>query len=257
MANRINASNLSDLLLPMRQRGNAPGVYFVRLCQWSPEIKDFLWRYHEAARAKGVIIEGQIGNPDERQLSYLTEMLGSAFEPNPAFITQALQKWMPRMSQANRVSFAEAMCDQMDELKRKGKTDSIIRNIYMKVMCWLYYKFERLMPFLGDDNPPRILYECNAVTAHELILLRILSMMGTDILLLEPQGDAAYLKQDAASAWSQLLSVQGMPFAKDFTLKQFRKEMAAAAAGNMRPPSQPAPRPVTSAQPETANTEAA
>ena len=82
MANRINASNLSDLLLPMRQRGNAPGVYFVRLCQWSPEIKDFLWRYHEAARAKGVIIEGQIGNPDERQLSYLTEMLGSAFEPN-------------------------------------------------------------------------------------------------------------------------------------------------------------------------------
>lgn len=43
----------------------------------------------------------------------------------------------------------------------------------MKVMCWLYYKFERLMPFLGDDNPPRILYECNAVTAHELILLRI------------------------------------------------------------------------------------
>ena len=149
MANRINASNLSDLLLPMRQRGNAPGVYFVRLCQWSPEIKDFLWRYHEAARAKGVIIEGQIGNPDERQLSYLTEMLGSAFEPNPAFITQALQKWMPRMSQANRVSFAEAMCAQMDELKRKGKTDSIIRNIYMKVMCWLYYKFERLMPFLG------------------------------------------------------------------------------------------------------------
>lgn len=81
----------------------------------------------------------------------------------------------------------------------------------MKVMCWLYYKFERLMPFLGDDNPPRILYECNAVTAHELILLRILSMMGTDILLLEPQGDAAYLKQDAASAWSQLLSVQGCP----------------------------------------------
>ena len=118
MANRINASNLSDLLLPMRQRGNAPGVYFVRLCQWSPEIKDFLWCYHEAARAKGVIIEGQIGNPDERQLSYLTEMLGSAFEPNPAFITQALQKWMPRMSQANRVSFAEAMCGQMDELKR-------------------------------------------------------------------------------------------------------------------------------------------
>ena len=174
MANRINASNLSDLLLPMRQRGNAPGVYFVRLCQWSPEIKDFLWRYHEAARAKGVIIEGQIGNPDERQLSYLTEMLGSAFEPNPAFITQALQKWMPRMSQANRVSFAQAMCAQMDELKRKGKTDSIIRNIYMKVMCWLYYKFERIVNQLGANELPKILYEGD-ISNYELMLISILS----------------------------------------------------------------------------------
>ena len=246
MYNRINARNPADLLLPMHQRGNAPGVYFARLCQWSTDIRDFLWRYHEAARA----------NPDERQLTYLTEMLGSAFEPNPAFITQALQKWMPRMSQQNRVSFADALCTQLEELKRKGKTDSIIRNIYMKVMCWLYHKFERLMPFLGEDNPPRILYECQAITAHELILLRILSMMGTDILLLEPQGDAAYLKQDAASAWSQLLTVQGAPIAKDFTLKQFRREMAMAAAGNMRQPSPAVPRPVTPPMPTRSATTA-
>lgn len=59
MANRINASNLSDLLLPMRQRENAPGVYFVRLCQWSPEIKDFLWRYHEARAQRALSLRGK------------------------------------------------------------------------------------------------------------------------------------------------------------------------------------------------------
>ncbi len=229
MYNRIDANQLTDLLLPMSKRANSRGVYFVRLCQWSPEVKSFLWQYHEAARAKGVMLEGQINNPDERQLNYLTETLGDAFEPRQPFIEQALQKWMPRMSAQNRTEFAVALCTQFEELRRKGKTDSILKNIYVKMMCWLYYKFERLMPFLGNDDPPRILYESNSITAHELILLRILAMMGADILLLEPQGDAAYKKQDAGSVWSQLLNGQGTSFPKDFTLKQFRKEMAAMA----------------------------
>lgn len=230
MFNRINASNLDDLLLPLSRRSDSKGVYFVRLSKCSPEVKAFIWKYHEASRTKGVIIEGQINNPDERQLSFMNEMLGSAFEATPAFIVNALQKWMPHMSSANRTEFANAICTQFAELQKKGKTDSILRNIYSKMMCWLYYKFERLMPFLGNDDPPRILYECNAITAHELIFLRILSMMGADILLLEPLGDEAYLKQDAGSAWSQLMNVQGTAFSKDFTLKQFRKEMAMAAA---------------------------
>lgn len=226
MYNRIDARNLTDLLLPLSKRTNTKGVYFVRLCQWGPETKPFLWNYHEAAREKGVILEGQINNPDERQLNYLTETLGGGFEPKVQFIENALQRWMPRMNEQNRSEFANALCTQFEELRRKGKTDSILKNIYVKMMCWLYYKFERLMPFLGNDDPPRILYECNSITAHELIFLRILSMMGADTLLLEPLGDQAYIKQDASSAWSQLFNMQGMPFPKDFTLKQFRKEMA-------------------------------
>lgn len=244
MYNRIDARNMADLLLPLSRRPNAKGVYFVRLTQWSPEIKDFVWKYHEASRAKGVILEGQINNPDERQLSFMTEMMGTSFEANPQFITNALQKWMPRMSAANRNEFANALCTQFEELKKKGKTDSILKNIYSKMMCWLYYKFERLMPYLGDDDPPRVLYESNSITAHELILLRILSMMGTDILLLESQGDQSYLKQDAGSVWSQLLCVQGAGFPQNFTLKQFRKEMAMAAANTPHPKTANPPRTV-------------
>lgn len=230
MYNRIHASHLSSLFMPMSQRQAGKGVFFVRVCQFSQEVKDGLWRYHELARARGVIIEGQITNPDERQLSFLIEMLGSAFQPDAAFIVRALEKWMPRMKEAHRREFADALCVQFDELRKKGKTDSILKNIYTKMMCWLYYKFERLIPFLGEDDPPRILYECSSVTAHELILLRLLSSMGADVLLLEPAGDQAYLKQDPGSAWSQLMDVGGAPFPKEFTLKQFRKDMAAKTA---------------------------
>lgn len=240
MYNRIQATDLSSLFLPMSRRQGGKGVYFVRLCQTDQQVLDSLWKYHELARGRGVIIEGQIANPDDRQLNFLNEMLGSAFQPDAAFIVSALGKWMPRMKEAHRREFADALCVQFDELRKKGKTDSILKNIYTKMMCWLYYRFERLMPFLGDDDPPRILYECPGITAHELILLRLLSSMGADILLLETMGDQPYLKQDPSSVWSQLMNVGSAPFPKEFTLKQFRKDMAAKAAP---PPqkSQPTP----------------
>ena len=182
MYERTDAKKLNDLFLPMGRR-NPRGVYFARVCGGGDGVSDALWAFHEAARQKGVVIEGQIGNPDERQLSYLNETLGTAFEANEAFIVNALDRWMPRMQPERRREFARALCAQFDELRRQGKTDSILRNIYFKVMCWLYYKFERLMPFLGDDEPPRVLYECPGITGHELILLRILNGMGADILL--------------------------------------------------------------------------
>lgn len=238
MYNRIQADNLSSLFLPMSRRQAGKGVFFVRVCQTDQQVLDGLWKYHELARARGVILEGQITNPNDRQLNFLNEMLGSSFQPNAAFIVNALGKWMPRMKEAHRREFAEALCVQFDELRKKGKTDSILKNIYTKMMCWLYYKFERLIPFLGDDDPPRILYECPSITAHELILFRLLSSMGADILLLEPAGDQPYLKHDAASAWSQLMNVGSAPFPKEFTLKQFRKDMAAKAVPPLQRPVQ-------------------
>lgn len=249
MFDRLNAKNLKDVMAPMSRRSGR-GVYFVRVCGWNDGVREDIWACHEAARSRGVIIEGQIANPDERQLSYLNDVLGSDFEPTEAFIIGALSKWMPRMSDANRREFAKALVAQFDEMRSRGKTESILRNVYFKMMCWLYYRFERLMPFLGSDDVPRVLYECTGVTAHELILLRILNAMGADILLLEPSGDAGYLKQDPESRCSQLLVPEGEPFPKGFSLKQLRKEMAARTA--QIPASQPAPRPASQSAPRPA-----
>ncbi len=227
MLARVNASSLQDLMLPLSRRPGGQGVYFVRLHQTSAEALNALWLYHEAARMKGVIIEGQIGNPDERQLAYLHETLGSDFEPTNAFLSMKLTTWMPRMSSRNRAEFTQALLRQMTELRQAGKPEAVLRNVYFKMMCWLYYRFERLMPFLGDDEPPRILYECSAVTAHELMLLRLLNAMGADVMLLEVSGDAVYQRLDAANQWSQLMTVpNGQPFPADFTLKAFRKQRA-------------------------------
>lgn len=227
MYTRIDVSNAESLFLPMSRREGGKGVYFVRIAVWNESVRQIVWKFHETAASKGVILEQQISNPDERQLKYLTEVLGSEFLPNPEFVNAALNKWMPRMSESNRREFSEALCRRFNELRRQGKTESILKNIYIKMMCWLYYKFERLMPFLGEDVPPAILYEAPAITQHELMLLRMLGDMGADILLLETRGDGAYLKQDPKSEYSGLLNPGTGAFPEGFTLKAFRKEMMA------------------------------
>ena len=224
MYRRVTASIPDECFLPISKRKQR-GTFFLRITQYSDEIAEWLWKYHEAARQKGVILENQIQNPDERQLNYYMETMGTAFSSESALIRLALQKWMPRMSESVRIEFSEALCAQLQELRRQGKSEGIQKNVYIKLMCWLYYKFERLMPYLGQDDAPKILYESSSITNHELILLRLLMSMGTDIVLLETLSDEAYKRLDAVSACSQLLSVPGgKPFPVDFSLKKFRKE---------------------------------
>ena len=224
MYRRVTASIPDDCFLSISKRRQR-GTFFLRITQYSDEVAAWIWKYHEAARLRGVILENQIQNPDERQLNYYMETMGAAFSPEEQFVCSALQKWMPRMSEGVRAEFAEALCAQLQELSRQGKSEGIQKNVYIKLMCWLYYKLERLTPYLGQDDAPKILYESNSITNHELILLRLLMSMGTDIVLLETRSDEAYRRLDTVSAYSQMLDVSGgRPFPNDFSLKNFRKE---------------------------------
>ena len=256
MLNRTEASNRNDVFSPLSAR-QPKGVYFLRLSGWSKPLDDYIWQYHEEARQRGVIVEGQLGNPDDRQLGYYADVLGTAFEANPAFVSSALQKWMPRMRPACRAEFSDSICRQFAEMKAAGKNDNILKNVYIKMMCWLYYRFERLMPFLGGDQLPKVLYEGNSITNHELIFLRMLNAIGTDILLLETQSDDAYARLDPENKWSQKLNEAGAgPFPAGFSLKSLRKERARAAAAPppaaMAPRPAAAPRPVPTVRPQAA-----
>ncbi len=223
MYQRVRAFTPDDCFLPISAR-QQKGVFFLRVTQCSDEIVQWIWKFHEAARTRGVILENQISNLDERQLGYYMETMGPAFQSDTGFIRRALQKWMPRMPEGVRAEFAECLSDQLQQLRRQGKSEGIQKNVYVKLMGWLYYKFERLIPFLGSDDAPKVLYEGNNITGHELILLRIFMAMGADIVLLETRSDDAYRKLDGVSAYSQVLSVAGgKSFSSDFSLKSLRK----------------------------------
>lgn len=79
----------------------------------------------------------------------------------------------------------------LETQRAQGKNDNMLRNAYIKFMCWLYYRFEQLLHLLGKDPLPRILYDGD-LSSHEFQLFCILARAGCDILLIEPAGDAQY-----------------------------------------------------------------
>lgn len=224
MYERLILQDLDEYFKELSAR-TAKGVYFYRLSGWSSGINSFIKKYYETARTSGVIIEGRIPNPTEGNLAYYEELMGLNFQMSMGFLTSSLRKWLPRMDESQRQTVAGAIYDTLEEMRRQGKNDNILKNAYIKFMCWLYYRFERIVNQLGREKLPKILYE-GEISIYELKLLSVLSKAGSDVMLLQYRGDESYLKVDPAGAESTAYPVTGLDaFPEGFSLAQIRKEM--------------------------------
>lgn len=217
---------LSDYFVELNSRQDR-GVYFYRINGYSEEIGEFIRKYYEVARRTGVIVEGKIPNPNEKNLAYYGEIMGMNFQMNLGFITSSLKKWLPRMNDLQRENVAASLYDSLSSMQRAGKTENMLKNAYIKFMCWLYYKFERIVNQLGENQIPKILYEGD-ISHYELMLIEILSNAGCDVVLLQYRGDREYRKVDPESIFSDELQMSGMrAFPQDYSLKKVRDEMQA------------------------------
>jgi len=201
-----------------------------------------LWRFHEAARQRGAVIDGGLTNPDGTQTGYLIDTLGPDFTADEGFIADALARWLPAMKGESRRDFARLLCGEFGALRVQGKSESVLKNIYTKLMCWLYYRFAAVVPLLGEDELPRVLFVCRDISAHEALLLRLLNAVGADILLVLTAGEDGYLKRDPESRHAQLLFQGAPPFPEGWTLKALRKTMAEKPAPREASVTRPAQR---------------
>ncbi len=216
--------SLDDFFLERGKR-REQGIYFYRINGYNGLIREFLERYYEEARRTGVVIEGKIPNPDEKNLAYYEEVMGMQFQLSMGFLLSSLQKWLPRMNDYQRKNVAAALYDTLEAMRREGKNDNMLRNAYIKFMCWLYYKFERIVNQLGESRVPKILYE-GSISNYELKFLCILSGAGCDIVLLQYQGDGGYCALDRDSVLSCKLELPDMrEFPPGFCIKALRREI--------------------------------
>ena len=211
--------NLNDFFLNLKDRP-LECVYFYRINGYSPEIDSFVREYYKVAVKRGVVIEGKIPNPTEQNLSYYNEIMGALFSLDLAFIKESLKKWLPRMNGLQLSSVSSSLYRSLQDMKSGGKNEGMIRNAYIKFMCWLYYRFERIVALLGNEELPKILYE-GSISKYELSILSILSNAGCDVVLLQYEGDAPYLKLDPQSLLSEPLDAQGA-FPDAFCIKKLR-----------------------------------
>ena len=224
MLRRTSIEKLDDYFIDLGKRKNK-GIYFYRINGYNCQIHEFIQRYYETARLSGVIIEGKLQNPDTNNLAYYNEIMGNDFQMSMGFMMSSLKKWLPRMNDSQRENVAGSIYDTLMGLKRAGKNDNMLKNAYIKFMCWLYYKFERIANHLGDEKLPKILYE-GTISTYELLLMNVLAIAGCDIVLLQYQGDAAYQKIDPDSTKSIDLKLPGMnTFPPSFSLKQIRADI--------------------------------
>lgn len=224
MLRRTSIEKLDDYFIDLGKRKNK-GIYFYRINGYNRQIHEFIQRYYETARLSGVIIEGKLQNPDTNNLAYYNEIMGNDFQMSMGFMMSSLKKWLPRMNDSQRENVAGSIYDTLMGLKRAGKNDNMLKNAYIKFMCWLYYKFERIVNHLGDEKLPKILYE-GTISTYELLLMNVLAIAGCDIVLLQYQGDVAYQKIDPDSTKSIDLKLPGMnTFPPSFSLKQIRADI--------------------------------
>lgn len=224
MFSHIKVKNLNDFFVDRDSRPGR-GVYFYRINGYTEEIGQFIQKYYEAARLSGVIIEGRIPNPDEKNLAYYEEIMGRDFRMNQEFISLSLRKWLPRMNDYQRGNVARAIYETLGTLRNSGKNDNMLKNAYIKFMCWLYYKFERIVNMLGENKIPKILYE-GEISSYELQLVTILSNAGCDVVLLQYAGDIRYQSLDLDSRISDKLVLPDMrEFPPNFNLKWIRSEI--------------------------------
>ncbi len=222
MFNKAKISNLDDFFINLNERGNN-SVYFYRIAHYNSDVETFLVKYAQKAMRLGVIIDGKIQNPNEKQLSYYNEIMGLGFEMNINFFKKSLYKWMPRINSDKLDNISQALYTTLNEIKLAGKNDSIIKNIYIKFMCWFYYKFERVLNFIGNDVLPKILY-VGDISVYELKMLDILSNSGCDIVILEINGDEYYSKIDSGLKYSYIYNCKGQAFPSDYSADKIIKK---------------------------------
>lgn len=216
--------SLDEYFLDLNQRdGNS--VFFYRFNGLNGEVRQFIQKYYEAARLTGVVLEGRVPNPDEKNLDFYYEMMGNDFQLSMGFIMSSLKKWLPRMNGYQINSVSAAIYDTLDAMRREGKNNHMLKNAYIKFMCWLYYKFERIVSRLGAEQIPKILYG-GEISNYELKLISILSGAGCDVVLLQYRGEGSYLTLDKESGLSIAYPMKGLePFPESFSISRIREEL--------------------------------
>lgn len=224
MYNIITTTLLDDLFTAYSKRTNK-GAYLLRSFSYGKDIEGFLQKLIVNRSKYNVLFIDKFNNPDEQQLDYYESVLGLEFSNTRQFYENAFAKWLTRLNPAQKNMLIDSLEETFNMLLKSGKTESILKNIYVKFMCWFYYKLESILSSLGNDNFPKIIYTGN-ISYHELLLMHLLAESGCDIFLLINDIES-YKKADGNHSLSHIFEDSNkQPFPNDFSAHYILNKLA-------------------------------
>ncbi len=146
------------------------------------EEKSEIEKIYENARKSGFVVMEKIPNPKESELAYYEDIIGMKFQHSPKFFKEALAKWLPALKSEIGARLADAIYDALEKLRISGKNENMLKNAYIKFMCWLYYRFRGELLLL--ENKKEVTVICiDSLSEYENAMVEILSNIGCRVLL--------------------------------------------------------------------------
>lgn len=215
MYNIVNTALLDNILLDYSKRVNK-GAYLIRTFSYGKYIDLFLKKVVSNRNKYNIIFIDKLNNPDEKQLDYYESVLGLEYSHTKEFYKKAFDKWLVHLSSSQKNILIESLEETFNMLLKSGETESILEDIFVKFMCWFYYRLESILSHLGNDSLPKIIYTGN-ISNHELLLMHLLAESGCDIFLLI-QDEETYKKADKDNTLSFIYEDKNkLPYPDNFS----------------------------------------
>lgn len=184
-------------------------VYFCRLLGYDKglDYQRFMRSLFQRAEQNGTVQKSPIPNPTEQEVERFSRLVNSPYLYDQEHLLTDVRKGFPGIGPESARALSESIQDTLALLQKNGAAQSILKNAYIKFMCWLRERYDQAAYGAGGKSIPCILSEGDP-GKYEVYLLRILARAGCDVFLINYHSDDAYRKTDPESAYSVLVSFE-------------------------------------------------
>ncbi len=182
------------------------GARFFRIIGRDPEgqMLNLLGRFCREATKNGVYLRGGLSNPTGAETSRFFDAVGTQFTLGRPLLERHMTVWLGQLRPAQRQTLSGAVMNALELARRKGMGESIIRNVYIKFMCWMRQPLGRVVSGIGAATPPKLLVE-EGITKHSALLFHALRLAGCDVWYVNFVSEEEYLRADPDGSFSELV----------------------------------------------------
>ena len=187
MYQKIKCNQKEDYFKSLSQRD---GVYFCCFIGFDEEL--LLWekKLEADCQKNGVSIHQKLLQPDGATVTAFFDKIGKfTFTVNQNLFYELVVKWLDFIPQITQKNIAEALFTVLS--KQKEKNINILKNVFVKLMCWLKTEFQNVLYHLGEQA--KVFYEGD-ISKHEIFILEVLCLSGCDIAYINFEKEINFLK---------------------------------------------------------------